>query len=211
MKGEIISGKDAFLLYQSYGFPIELIQEVAKEHKLKVNIKGFESENKKHQKLSRTASAGKYKSGLADKSEQTTKLHTATHLLLAALNKILKTKTEQRGSNITAERLRLDFNFNRKLTDKELKKVEDEVNKNIKAGIKVEKQEMSVSEAKKAGGQGIFDSKYRDKVSVYTIGNFSSEICAGPHATNTCELGKFKIIKEESSSSGVRRIKAILE
>lgn len=209
-----ISGKEAFLLYQSYGFPLELILEEAKKRRggMKVDIKGFYEELKKHRKLSRTASAGRFKSGLADKSEQTTRLHTATHLLLSALRKVLKDKSIiQKGSNITSERLRLDFNFPRKLTKEELKKIEDLVNAQIQKSCEVIKEEMSPAEAKKKGSVGVFDKKYGEKVSVYTIGNFSKEICAGPHVKNTKDIGKFKIIKEESVAAGIRRIKAVVE
>ncbi|MFH1608327.1 MAG: alanine--tRNA ligase-related protein [archaeon] len=204
--------KDAFLLYQSFGFPIEMTIELAKEKGIKVDEKGFEKECQTHQELSRTASAGKFKSGLADNSEATTKLHTATHLLLEALRTILKNKNiMQKGSNITHERLRLDFNFNRKLTKEELQEVEDLVNAQIQKSYEVKREEMSPEEAKKKGAIGIFDKKYSEKVSVYAIENFSKEICAGPHVKNTCEIGHFKIKKESSSSSGIRRIKAIIE
>ena len=207
-----IDPKEAFLFYQSYGFPIEMIKELAKEKKIKVDEAGFQKELAKHQTLSRTASAGKFKSGLADHSDKTTKLHTATHLLNQALRIVLKKPDlSQRGSNITPERARFDFNFDRKLTDQEKQAVEDLVNNTIQQNLPVKCDELSLVEAKKSGAQGIFDSKYRDKVKVYSIGDFSKEICAGPHVENLSELGKFKIIKEESSSSGVRRIKAILE
>ena len=185
---------------------------MAKERKVKLDEKGFKKEFQKHQKLSRTASAGKFKSGLADDSEATTKLHTATHLLLSALKIVLKDKNIiQKGSNITPERLRLDFSFARKLSDEELKETEDLVNAEIQNSCEILREEMSPEQAKKKGALGIFDKKYGEKVSVYTIGNLSKEICAGPHAKNTCELGYFKIKKQESSSSGVRRIKGILE
>ena len=204
--------KDAFLLYQSYGFPIEMIKELAKEKGIKINEKEFQKECESHQELSRTASAGKFKSGLADNSETTTKLHTATHLLLQSLKIVLDDENIiQKGSNITPERLRFDFNFSRKLTKEELEKIENLVNTQIQNSCEIKREEMSPKEAKKKGACGIFDKKYGEKVSVYSIGNFSKEICAGPHAENTCELGHFKIIKEESSSSGVRRIKAVLE
>lgn len=207
-----ISGKDAFLLYQSYGFPIEITQELSKEKKIKVNEKDFEKELQKHQKLSRTSSAGKFKSGLADNSEATTKLHTTTHLLLAALKKVLKDNNIiQKGSNITPERLRLDFSFPRKLTKQELDEIEKMVNKQINKSYEIKKEEMSLEQAKKQNATGVFDSKYKQKVFVYSIDNFSKEICAGPHVKNTKELGKFKIKKEESSSAGVRRIKGILK
>ena len=207
-----INSKDAFLLYQSYGFPIEITKEIAKERKIKIDEKGFEKELKKHQKLSRTASAGKFKSGLADDSEKTTKLHTATHLLLKALQIILKDKSIiQKGSNITPERLRFDFSFSRKLTKEETKEIEDLVNAQIQNSCEVLREEMSPEQARKKGACGIFNKKYGEKVSVYSIGKFSKEICAGPHVKNTCELGHFKIKKEESSSVGVRRIKAVLD
>lgn len=204
--------KEAFLLYQSYGFPIEIIEEECKKNNLKFSKELFEKECKFHQELSRTATQGKFKSGLADHSEKTTKLHTCSHLLLEALRRVLKDKNIiQKGSNITVERLRLDFNFDRKLTEQELKQVEDLVNKQIQSSCDVLREDMSLEEARKKGAGGIFENKYGEKVSVYTIGDFSKEICAGPHVKNLCEIGKFKIIKEESSSSGIRRIKAIVD
>lgn len=207
-----ISGKNAFLLYQSYGFPLEMTKELAKENNVKINEKDFQKEFEKHKELSRTATKGKFKSGLADNSEATTKLHTATHLLLTSLRKVLKNNDIiQKGSNITSERLRLDFNFPRKLDKEELNEIENLVNKQIQKSCEVVMEEMSPEEAKKKGALGIFDKKYGNKVSVYTIGDFSKEICAGPHVKNTKELGKFKIVKETSSSSGVRRIKAVLK
>jgi len=207
-----ISGKNAFLLYQSYGFPIEITEEIATERNLKLDKKSFQKEMQKHQELSRTASAGKFKSGLADNSEQTKKLHTACHLLNQALREVLNDKNIfQKGSNITPERLRFDFNFDRKLTSEEKEKIEELVNKKIQENIPIQMEEMTPDEAKQEEAQGVFDSKYSDKVKVYSIGNFSKEICAGPHVENTSELGTFKIKKEQSSSAGVRRIKAILE
>ncbi|MBU2576732.1 MAG: alanine--tRNA ligase [Nanoarchaeota archaeon] len=207
-----IDGKESFLLYQSYGFPVEMIKELAGEKGIKVDEKGFEKELASHQELSRTASAGKFKSGLADNSEQTQKLHTACHMLNEALRVVLKDKNIfQKGSNITSERLRFDFNFDRKLTDEEKKAIEDLINKKIKQNIPVELEELTLEDAKKAGAQGVFNSKYGEKVKVYSIGDFSKEICAGPHVENTSEMGIFKIKKEESSSAGVRRIKAVLE
>jgi alanyl-tRNA synthetase len=211
VKGKTFSGKNAFLLYQSYGFPLEMTQELAEEKGLEVDAKEFEKEQEKHKKLSRIATKGRFKSGLADKSEETTRLHTATHLLLAALRKVLSPNIEQKGSNITSERLRFDFNYDRKMTEKEIKKIEDLVNSKIKAKLPVKKEEMSVEQAKKSGASGVFEHKYKGNVSVYSIGNFSKEICAGPHAPNTKELGKFKIVKEESVGEGIRRIKAVLE
>ena len=207
-----ISGKDAFLLFQSYGFPIEMTQELAKEKNIKVSMEEYKKEFEKHQELSRTASAGMFKSGLADNSEITAKLHTATHLLLAALKEILKgNNIVQKGSNITSERIRLDFNFPRKLEEKEVKKVEDWVNERIKESIPVIREEMPLNKALESGARGEFGAKYPERVSVYTIGSFSKEICTGPHANNTSDLGHFKILKEESSSSGIRRIKAVLK
>ena len=207
-----ITGKNAFLLYQSYGFPIEMTKELAKERKIKISEKEFKSEEAKHQELSRTVSTGKFKSGLADHSEKTTKLHTATHMLNQALRDVLEDQEiEQRGSNITPERLRFDFNTDRKLTSEEIKEIEDLMNKKIKEAIPVTVREVTMEEAKKEGALGVFDSKYGEKVKVYTIGDFSKEICGGPHVKNTKELGHFKITKEQSSSAGVRRIKAVLE
>ncbi len=214
-----IAGKDAFLLFQSYGFPLEMTIELAKEKGIKVNEKDYKIEFEKHQELSRTASAGQFKSGLADSSEKTKKLHTATHLLNAALKEILKNNDiKQKGSNITLERLRFDFNFSRKVEDKEIKAIEEWVNQRIKEKLEVKREEMSVKDAFASGAEGEFGAKYPDIVSVYTIqskGNKSSpisrEICTGPHVTNTEQLGKFKILKEESVAAGIRRIKAVLE
>ena len=206
-----IDGRSAFLLYQSYGFPIEMILELAKEKGIKVNEKEFEKENKKHQELSRTASKGRFASGLADNGLETTRLHTATHLLHTALRKVLGDSVQQKGSNITPDRLRFDFSFDRKMTDIEKKKVENLVNGAISKKLDVSSEEMSPKEAKKSGALGFFGEKYGDKVSVYTVKGFSKEICTGPHVKNTSELGKFKIKKEESASSGVRRIQGVLE
>ena len=207
-----INCKDSFLLYQSYGFPVEMIEEECKKNKINFSKDEFEKECLVHKDLSRTASEGRFKSGLADKSEETTKLHTATHLLLAALKIVLKDPNIiQKGSNITPERLRFDFSFSRKLTKEELKEIEDLVNAQIQNSCEVKREEMPLEKAKKKGATGIFDKRYGEKVSVYTIGDFSKEICSGPHVENLCKLGKFKIKKEESSSSGVRRIKAILK
>jgi len=205
-----LSGKDAFLLYQSYGFPIEMTEELAREKKIKTNKKEFEKELAKHQKLSRTASKGVFGSGLADQSEKTIKLHTATHLLNEALKKVLDKNIRQRGSNITPERLRFDFNFPRKLTEKEIKKVEGLVNKKISQGLKVTSKNMPLKKALEIGAQSEFNARYPDIVSIYSMGNFSKEICTGPHVKNTNEIGKFKIKKEESSASGIRRIKAVV-
>ena len=210
-KEKSISGKDAFILFSSYGFPFEMTEELAKERNIKINKKGFDEEFKKHQELSRTASEGTFKGGLADASYENAKLHTATHLLHAALRKLLGEKVQQKGSNITPERLRFDFSFDRKLTDIEIKKVEEMVNEKIKEGIPVIKRISSPEEAKAEGALAFFGHKYGDKVSVYDIKGFSKEICMGPHVENTKELGKFKIVKEEAIAAGVRRIKAVLE
>ncbi|OIO51278.1 MAG: alanine--tRNA ligase [Candidatus Portnoybacteria bacterium CG_4_8_14_3_um_filter_44_15] len=210
-----ISGREAFNLYQTYGFPIEMTKELAEEKGIQVDEEEFQQELKKHQELSRTASAGKFRGGLADAGEKTKKLHTAAHLLLAALRKVLNDSVTQKGSNITAERLRFDFSWPEKLTDEQKKQVEDLVNEVIKKDLPVVCEEMSLDEAKKQGAAGVFESKYGERVKVYTVGNdkevFSQEICGGPHIERTGELGHFKISKEESSSAGVRRIKAMLE
>jgi len=205
-----INGKDAFLLFQSYGFPIEMTQELANEKKIKVDINGFDDEYKKHQELSRIGAEKKFKGGLSDASEETVKLHTATHLLNEALRKIVSPDIKQKGSNITADRLRFDFNFDRKLTAEEKQAVEDEVNRVIGMGLKVTREEVSLKVALKSGAMSEFGTKYPEKVSVYSVGDYSKEICMGPHVKNTKELGKFKIKKEQSSAAGVRRIKAVL-
>lgn len=211
-----ISGKNAFLLFQSHGFPIEMIEELAKEHKLKVDLKKFEEESKKHQELSRTASAGVFKSGLADNSEMVKRLHTATHLLNEALRQTISIDINQKGSNITPERLRFDFNIARKLTEEELKKLEDWVNEKISQSLPVVREEMSLQKAIDSNAQSEFGHKYPPVVSVYTIKGsdnqpVSREICTGPHVNNTKDIGHFKILKEESIAAGIRRIKAIVE
>jgi alanyl-tRNA synthetase len=211
-KNKKISGKDAFLLFQSFGFPFEITKELAKEKGIEVDEEGFWKEYEKHKEISRKGAEKKFKGGLIDASEQTIKLHTATHLLNEALRRVLKRRDiVQKGSNITPERLRFDFNFERKLTEEEIKKVEDLVNEQIKKGLPVWREEMTVEEAKKRGAQAVFEHKYGEKVSVYFIGDFSVEVCGGPHVKNTKELGRFKIIKEEGVAAGIRRIKAILE
>ena len=212
LKGKNLNGKDAFLLFQSYGFPIEMTLELAEEEGIKVNIEEYESELKKHQELSRTSSEGRFKSGLADNSEKTTRLHTATHLLNEALRIVLKDNNiKQKGSNINSERLRFDFNFPRKLEENEIKEIETLINKKISESLEVIKEEMSISKAINSGAQAEFGAKYPRIVSVYAIGNFSREICTGPHVKNTKDIGQFKIIKEESVAAGIRRIKAVVE
>jgi len=212
IKPSVMSGKDAFNLYQTYGFPIEMIKEMAKEKNIEVDENGFNEELKKHQELSRTASAGMFKGGLADTKEKTTELHTAAHLMLAGLRKVLGPNVHQKGSNINGERIRFDFSYPEKMTDVQKKAVEDFVNEAIGAQVLVVLEEMSLEEAKSAGAEGAFEHKYGDKVKVYTIEKYSKEICGGPHVQNTSEIkGTFKIAKEESSSAGVRRIKAMME
>jgi alanyl-tRNA synthetase len=207
-----IDAKEAFLLYQSYGFPIEMIEELAEEKSIEVGTKGFQKEYEKHQELSRKGAEQRFKGGLSDSSEQTTKLHTATHLLGEAIRKVLKDDNiRQKGSNITPERLRYDFNFDRKLTAEEKQAIEDEVNNVIGQAIEIKKKEMPLKKALESGAQAEFGAKYPDKVTVYTVGDHSKEICMGPHVENTKELGHFKIKKEESSAAGIRRIKAILD
>ncbi|MBI2572358.1 alanine--tRNA ligase [Candidatus Woesearchaeota archaeon] len=206
-----ISAEDAFLLFQSYGFPLEMTQELAAEKNIAVDTVGFHKEFEKHQELSRTAAAGMFKGGLADHSEQTVRLHTATHLLNEALRKVISADIHQRGSNITPERLRFDFNFPRKLTSEEIKKVEDEVNRVIHAQLVVVRKEMTHDQAVKIGAEMEFGVKYPATVSVYFVGDYSKEFCGGPHVNNTQDIGKFKIIKEEASAAGIRRIKAVVE
>ena len=207
---KVISGKNAFNLYETYGFPIELTVEMAGEQGFSVDLPGYEEAYRKHQELSRAGAEQKFKGGLADHSEETAKLHTATHLLQAALRKVLGTHVEQRGSNITAERLRFDFSHPDKVTPEQLAAAEKIVNDAIAAKIPVKCEEMSVDEARAAGAMGLFGNKYGERVKVYTIGDVSKEICGGPHAENTGDLKSFKILKEESSSRGVRRIKAVI-
>lgn len=207
-----IDGDVAFHLYDTYGFPIELTEELAKDAGISVDIKGFNEKFKAHQELSRTSSAGKFKGGLAGNSEIETKYHTATHLLNAALKQVVGPDVHQKGSNITDERMRFDFSCDHKLSDEEKQKAEDLVNSWIQEGLDVRVEEMSKEDAIKSGAECMFIEKYPDIVTVYTIGdNVSKELCGGPHVKNTSELGHFKITKEEASSAGVRRIKAILE
>lgn len=206
-----IDGVTAFHLFDTYGFPLELTIELAREKNLNVDVDGYNKKFKEHQELSRTASQGKFKGGLAGNSEMETKYHTATHLLNAALKEVVSKDIHQRGSNITDERLRFDFNCDHKLTDEEKQKVEELVNKWIKEELDVRVDEMSKEDAIKSGAECMFIEKYPDIVTVYSIGNVSKELCGGPHVKNTRELGTFKIKKEEASSAGVRRIKAILQ
>ncbi len=207
----VIDGYTIFKLYETYGFPPEITSDLAKEQGLKIDLTEFDKLFKEHQEKSRLGSEQKFKGGLAEQNEQTTKYHTATHLLHKALQIVLGEHAKQNGSNITVERLRFDFTHPEKMTPEQIKQVEDIVNEQIKRDLKVTCEEMTLQEAKASGATGLFENKYGDKVKVYTIGDFSKEICGGPHVTHTGELGHFKITKEESSSAGVRRIKAILE
>lgn len=209
--GDTINKDIAFRLYDTFGFPIELTEELAEELGLKVDTEGFKQKFAEHQEKSRQGSTGKFKGGLASTGEMEIKYHTATHLLNAALKKVLGPHVHQKGSNITAERMRFDFSHPTKMTDEEKKQAEDLVNEYIKMAIPVEKLEMKKDDALKMGAEAMFIDKYGDIVSVYKIGDVSLELCGGPHVKNTSELGHFKIKKEEASSAGVRRIKAILE
>lgn len=206
-----LDGLSAFHLYDTYGFPIEMTCELARERGLKVDIPAFEECFKQHQATSHAGAEQRFKGGLADHSEETTNLHTATHLLHAALRKVLGDEVHQKGSNITAERLRFDFTFGRKVTKEELAEVEKLVNEAIESHTPVVCREMTVADAKAEGAIGLFESKYGEKVRTYKMGDYSFEICGGPHAENTGDLGEFHILKEESSSAGVRRIKAVLK
>lgn len=221
----LIKGEKAFYLYETFGFPLELIEEIAKEKGLKVDKEGFFLAQKKHQEISRTGSSKKFGGVGIDliddqkEKEKVIKLHTATHLLHQALRNVLGEEVKQMGSDINPERLRFDFSFPRKLTTKEIEEVEKIVNEQIKKGLVVIKKEMTLDEALKIGALAFFKERYPEKVSVYIIGEkddpigraFSKEVCAGPHVENTNQLGKFRIIKEESCGAGVRRIKAVLE
>ena len=210
--GDTVSGKACFKLYDTYGFPIEMTEELAAERGLKINRADFEKLFEEHRQKSHAGAEQRFKGGLADNTEATARLHTATHLMHRALKTVLNDENvNQKGSNITAERLRFDFTFGRALTAEEIAEVEKLVNEAIAADVPVVCEEMTVDEAKKAGAVGLFASKYGEKVKVYTMGKFSNEICGGPHAARTGELGHFKILKEQSSSAGVRRIKAVLD
>ena len=198
-------------MFDTYGFPLELTVELASERGIKVDIEGYNQKFKEHQELSRASSQGKFKGGLAGNSEIETKYHTATHLLNAALKVIVDKDIHQRGSNITVDRMRFDFNCDHKLTDEEKKQVEDLVNKWIEEGLDVRVDEMTKQEAIDSGAECMFIEKYPDIVTVYSIGDVSKELCGGPHVKNTKEIGHFKIKKEEASSAGVRRIKAVIE
>ena len=205
-----IDGQVVFKLYDTYGFPPEVTKDLAQENNMTIDMKKFDELFKAHQEKSRMGSTQKFKGGLADQNEKTIAYHTATHLLHQALKTVLGDHVKQSGSNITEERLRFDFTHPQKMTKEEIQEVEDLVNEQIKRDLPVTCEEMSYEDAKKSGAIGLFTDKYGDKVKVYTIGDFSKEICGGPHVTHTGDMGTFKIKKEESSSSGVRRIKAVL-
>ena len=205
-----IDGVSAFHLYDTYGFPVEMTEELARERGLTVDMDGFHDCFRRHQATSQAGAEQRFKGGLADHSDQSARLHTATHLMHAALRKVLGPEVAQKGSNITAERLRFDFSFGRKMTKEELAEVERLVNEAIESHTPVTCEEMTVAQAKEQGAIGLFESKYGEKVKVYTMGPYSKEICGGPHAQNTGDLVSFKIKKEESSSAGVRRIKAVI-
>lgn len=210
--GDTVSGKASFKLYDTYGFPIEMTVELAKERGLKVNVEDFNKAFEEHQRKSHDGAEQKFKGGLADHTEATARLHTATHLMHRALKEVLHDENaNQKGSNITEERLRFDFTFPRPMTKEEIAEVEAKVNAAIAADVEIVCEEMTVDEAKAQGAVGLFTAKYGEKVKVYTMGPYSKEICGGPHAKRTGELGKFRIVKEQSSSAGVRRIKAVLE
>lgn len=211
LKGEVMSGEEAFRLYESHGFPIELTQELARERGLTVALGAFEGALQGHQETSRTAGTGKFKGGLSDHSEMSVKYHTATHLLHQALRDVLGNHVFQKGSNITPERLRFDFSHSQKMTGGEIEKVEEIMNEKVQADLPVKHEEMTVAEAKKQGALGLFEAKYAERVSVYSMGDYSIEICGGPHVERTGTLGHFRILKEESAGSGIRRIKAVLE
>lgn len=211
LEGKVIDGENAFKLFDTFGFPIELTNEMANDLGLTVDMDGFNAKFKEHQDKSRTASAGEFKGGLADSSYESTKYHTLAHITLAVLKEMFGKDTIQKGSNITPERLRFDFNCDHKLTDEEKAYLEKRVNEIINMNLEVTKEILPYEVAKEQGAEGIFTDKYGTNVSVYTIGDVSKEICGGPHINNTSELGTMKIQKEESSSSGVRRLKIVLE
>ena len=213
---KIISGKVAYNLYETYGYPLELTQELGAENGFTVDVEGFKEAEKKHQEASKTLDAGKAKGGLAEQSDVATKYHTATHLLQQALVEVLGDKVAQKGSNINSERMRFDFTFDRPMEKEEIQKVESIVNEKIKEDLPVTMEIMILDDAKKAGARALFASKYGEQVKVYTIGRdpkndwFSKEVCGGPHVQHTAQIGEFKITKEQSSSAGVRRIRAVI-
>jgi alanyl-tRNA synthetase len=206
-----LPGATVFRLYETHGFPLELTQELAEQRGMSVDLEGFEGAFAAHQEQSRQGSAGRFRGGLAERQPETTRLHTATHLLHAALRQVLGPHVQQRGSNITVERLRFDFSHGEKLTEQQLAAVEQLVNEQIQRDMPVTWAEMSVADALSAGAIGLFGERYGEHVKVYTIGDFSKEICGGPHAERTGILGRFRILKEEAVGAGARRIRAVLE
>ena len=206
-----IDGEDAFLLFTSFGFPLEITVELARDKDISIDLETFQKEFEQHKKLSREATSGTFKSGLADHTEKTTRLHTATHLLQQALRDVLGEHVEQKGSNITPERTRFDFTHSQKLSKEEIQKVEEIVNEKIQAAIPVTEELMSPEEAKNSGALGFFEDKYQAKVTVYSVGNFSKEICTGPHVKNTKEIGRFLIQKQKNIGAGIMRIRAKVE
>ena len=213
---KIISGKVAYNLYETYGFPLELTQELGAENGFTVDTDGFKEAERKHQEASKSADAGQAKGGLAEQSDVATKYHTATHLLQQALINVLGDQVAQKGSNINNERMRFDFTFDRPMTKEEIQKVEDIVNEKIKEDLPVTMEIKTLEEAKAEGARALFASKYGEQVKVYTVGRdvkndwFSKEVCGGPHVQHTAQIGDFKIQKEQSSSAGVRRIRAVI-
>jgi len=207
----VIPGRIAFRLYDTYGFPLEITEELAAENGLSVDKEGFEKAFKKHQEISKQGAEKTFKGGLADQSRQTTRLHTATHLLHKALRMVLGDHVQQKGSNITPKRLRFDFSHPEKMTREELDKVEEIVNTQIELDLPVTMEMMSLEEARKQGALAFFGDRYEEQVKVYSVGDFSKEVCGGPHVNRTGEVGRFSITKEQSSSAGVRRIRAVLE
>jgi alanyl-tRNA synthetase len=210
ISGTEIDGKLAFFMFETFGFPLEVTQEIAKERHMTVDLDSYHKAFEEHQAKSRMAGEKLFKGGLADTSEDSTKLHTATHLLHEALRRVLGPHVEQKGSNITPERLRFDFSHPDKMTPEQIKAVEDLVNDQIKRGLDIHLEDMSLEEAKAKGAIGLFEDRYGSRVNVYFMGDFSTEVCGGPHVKNTKDLGAFKIQKEEASSRGVRRIKAVV-
>ena len=208
---KVIPGRVAFKLYDTYGFPIEITRELAKEHGMTVDTEGFQKAFEKHQELSKQGAEKTFKGGLADNSQQVTRLHTATHLLHRALRMVLGEHVEQKGSNITADRLRFDFSHPDKMSPEQIAEVESIVNEQIERDLPVSMEVMSLDEAREQGAHAFFTDRYEEQVKVYTIGDFSKEVCGGPHVEHTAELGRFKIKKEQSSSAGVRRIRAVLD
>jgi len=206
-----IDGEDAFLLFTSFGFPLEITVELAKDNNISVDIETFQKEFDQHKDLSRKATSGTFKSGLADHTKKTTRLHTATHLLQQALRDVLGEHVEQKGSNITPERTRFDFTHSQKLSTEEIQQVEKIVNDKIQAALPVTNELMSPEDAKKSGALGFFEDKYQAKVTVYSVGSFSKEICTGPHVKNTKEIGKFIIQKQKNIGAGMMRIRGKIE